>query len=396
MNEIHHQTSLSTDELWLNIINEGIEDRVEVNQRMLIDKMLSRYASEFVVYRELIQNSDDAQSTSFTLQIICDLSSSTQVYENINKDNLSHSQRKANSLLESFGQLIKTPWNTNKQKQNDQLIINSQSKLEDQFHNCLITEIRTINNGHIFNDDDWKRVITIAEGNTNVDAIGQFGVGFFSVFSYSERPMIQSGKYCLAFSWQNGRSLTTFRKELLLEQQTTLTSIILPMKNKFILETKSIYDHNHNQITKSKKNLLTNEIVPIMDLIQLKIFFTKVLSFTKHINEVKIKINDILIFQVNKISKCLSSSKLLLAAKRTNLNNQHNILHFDSFQQTEQTFSIKNGPSIVLNHIDIQAQLTIDKDFHQQIRNVIKKSLPSIVHIQYLFPSNNVSSFSIL
>ena len=36
---------------------------------MLIDKMLSRYSSDFVVYRELIQNSDDAQSTSFTLEI---------------------------------------------------------------------------------------------------------------------------------------------------------------------------------------------------------------------------------------------------------------------------------------------------------------------------------------
>ncbi|CAF4101359.1 unnamed protein product, partial [Adineta steineri] len=40
--------------------------------------------------------------------------------------------------------------------------------------------------------DDWKRVITIAEGNTNIDVVGQLGVGFFSVFSYSEKPMIQS------------------------------------------------------------------------------------------------------------------------------------------------------------------------------------------------------------
>ncbi|CAF1039342.1 unnamed protein product [Adineta steineri] len=53
-------------------------------------------------------------------------------------------------------------------------------------------EIRGINNGNIFNEDDWKRVITIAEGNTNIDVVGQLGVGFFSVFSYSEKPMIQS------------------------------------------------------------------------------------------------------------------------------------------------------------------------------------------------------------
>jgi hypothetical protein len=35
---------------------------VEVNQRALIDKVLARYSGEFTVFRELLQNSDDAQS----------------------------------------------------------------------------------------------------------------------------------------------------------------------------------------------------------------------------------------------------------------------------------------------------------------------------------------------
>src|SRR4051812_8071500 len=34
--------------------------RVEVNQRGLIEKILSRYSSEFSVLRELIQNAEDA------------------------------------------------------------------------------------------------------------------------------------------------------------------------------------------------------------------------------------------------------------------------------------------------------------------------------------------------
>jgi hypothetical protein len=37
---------------------------VEVNQRALIDKVLARYSGEFTVFRELLQNSDDAQSTA--------------------------------------------------------------------------------------------------------------------------------------------------------------------------------------------------------------------------------------------------------------------------------------------------------------------------------------------
>lgn len=35
-------------------------NRVEVNQRALIDKILARYATASAVYRELLQNSNDA------------------------------------------------------------------------------------------------------------------------------------------------------------------------------------------------------------------------------------------------------------------------------------------------------------------------------------------------
>ena len=42
------------------LLNEGTEQRVEVNQRALVDKLLARYKGEFTVFRELIQNSDDA------------------------------------------------------------------------------------------------------------------------------------------------------------------------------------------------------------------------------------------------------------------------------------------------------------------------------------------------
>ncbi|CAF1549296.1 unnamed protein product [Adineta ricciae] len=313
-----NEENLSSDDLWLKIINEGVEDRVEVNQRMLIDKMLARYSSDFVVYRELIQNSDDAHATSFILQIKCN---SKEIQQNAT---------------------------------------------ENDFHNCEITEIRTINNGNTFTEDDWKRVITIAEGNTNIDAIGQFGVGFFSVFSYSEKPMIQSGKHYLAFVWQNGKSLTTFRKELPFHER--LTSVILPMKNKYILQ--AIPDDN--------------QTTPYLNLTRLKAFLTKVLSFTKYINEVIIQINSLHIFQVNKTKKPLSSMKL------TETSNLHSFLRFKSLTQTEQTFKILRGPSITLIHIDVESKVKLDEDFHQHIENVLKKRLPSLIHIELLFPSNRI------
>lgn len=46
----------------------GQDSRVEVNQRALIDKILARYASAGAVYRELLQNSNDAEATMAEIQ----------------------------------------------------------------------------------------------------------------------------------------------------------------------------------------------------------------------------------------------------------------------------------------------------------------------------------------
>jgi hypothetical protein len=46
----------------------GRDETVEVNQRALIDKVLARYSGEFTVFRELLQNSDDAQSEAVDIR----------------------------------------------------------------------------------------------------------------------------------------------------------------------------------------------------------------------------------------------------------------------------------------------------------------------------------------
>ena len=46
----------------------GHDESVEVNQRALIDKVLARYSGEFTVFRELLQNSDDAQSKTVEIR----------------------------------------------------------------------------------------------------------------------------------------------------------------------------------------------------------------------------------------------------------------------------------------------------------------------------------------
>lgn len=46
----------------------GHDETVEVNQRALIDKVLARYSGEFTVFRELLQNSDDARSEAVEIR----------------------------------------------------------------------------------------------------------------------------------------------------------------------------------------------------------------------------------------------------------------------------------------------------------------------------------------
>lgn len=58
---ITRATMTSLDFLKSQVLEHtGVEERVEVNQRHLIDKILARYSAEFTIFRELLQNANDA------------------------------------------------------------------------------------------------------------------------------------------------------------------------------------------------------------------------------------------------------------------------------------------------------------------------------------------------
>ena len=71
-------------------------------------------------------------------------------------------------------------------------------------------QLAVVNNGRCFSDEDFTRVARIAEGNPDVDAIGQFGVGFYATFGLSDAPVIVSGRESLVFQWAGPR-LATYR-----------------------------------------------------------------------------------------------------------------------------------------------------------------------------------------
>lgn len=72
-----------------------------------------------------------------------------------------------------------------------------------------IQAVHVSNDGRDFSRDDFDRLARIADGNPNAEAVGQFGVGFYSVFALTEEPCVISGGRCLRFEWE-GERLVTF------------------------------------------------------------------------------------------------------------------------------------------------------------------------------------------
>lgn len=115
----------------------SIESNVTVNQRALIDKVLARYSSESTYLREIIQNADDSGAHSVCVELHTD------------------------GVVDL-------------------------AKLDS----TKISRIVISNDGEPFQDVDWKRLQSIAEGNPDDTKIGAFGVGFYSVFSICEEPYV--------------------------------------------------------------------------------------------------------------------------------------------------------------------------------------------------------------
>lgn len=66
----------------------------------------------------------------------------------------------------------------------------------------VVTQVVYRNNGTPFRPQDWSRLKKIAEGNPDVSKIGAFGVGAYTMFSICEEPLIMSGSETLAFVWK--------------------------------------------------------------------------------------------------------------------------------------------------------------------------------------------------
>jgi len=226
------------------IADEGSDARVEVNQRALIDKILARYASAGAVYRELLQNSNDAEAT--TAEIIITTSA--------NKEN-------------DAGDASSTA--------------TSGSSKE------VVTQVIYRNNGLPFRPQDWARLRKIAEGNPDETKVGAFGVGAYTMFSICEEPLVVSGtkgsEEAMAFFWKGDGLWTKTGKapEGIVNMSASLTGT--PDNDhwtSFILPSRDPY--------------------PLPDLVEFGQFLTASLTFTQCLRSVRVYVNNTLQMNIEK------------------------------------------------------------------------------------------------
>ncbi|CAF4655737.1 unnamed protein product, partial [Rotaria magnacalcarata] len=82
----------------------------------------------------------------------------------------------------------------------------------------------------------------------------------------------------MAFVWRDDISLTTYRCQLPIEQQSNQTSIILKMKTEYILITEANTDSSESRVKLAKntrKGTTEKETVPSIDFNQLKTYCAK-------------------------------------------------------------------------------------------------------------------------
>ena len=207
---------VSNDDYYKNIKNaveaatEG-EERVEVNQRALIDKILARYASAGAVYRELLQNSNDAGATV------------AEIYFTTNKGSENESLPTADGLG------VKTQSLTLQQP-----LENKSNNYATRTAKEVVTNVTYRNNGMQFRPQDWSRLKKIAEGNPDESKIGAFGVGAYTMFSICEEPMVLSGTQALAFFWKGDALWTkTITNNHRPDADQGWTSFVLPSRDPY-------------------------------------------------------------------------------------------------------------------------------------------------------------------
>ncbi|KIM21061.1 hypothetical protein M408DRAFT_112189 [Serendipita vermifera MAFF 305830] len=189
--------------LWDQVEDEA----VEVNQRALIDKILARYSGKFTVFRELLQNADDAGAKRVRI----------------------HFETEKYLQMQASGE---RPASVSSAEPGTQSSMDAHDIPYASHQDVVVSQWRVWNDGAVFRDEDWKRLKKIADGNPDEHKIGAFGVGFYSLFSVTEEPFVTSGPKWMGFHWKDGKDQLMARRGNLPEisDRDLFTTFTIPLR----------------------------------------------------------------------------------------------------------------------------------------------------------------------
>ena len=289
------------------IATDGVDTRVEVNQRALIDKILARYSSVGAVYRELLQNSNDAEATVAEIYISTNAVASTSNGERANN---------GNGILSNGG--------------------SSSSN--------LVTQVIYRNNGLPFRTQDWSRLRAIAEGNPDVNKVGAFGVGAYTMFSICEEPLVISGGEAMAFFWK-GDSLWTKSGSA-----PSATSTISSSNGKRDKTTTTDKVDNDNNYKWTSFFLPSRDPYPLPDFVEFGQFLSASLTFTTCLKNINVYVNDTLILN---ITKAIIESHIIEKPKSTSWWKNDGAVT----SSTSGMFTLGNGSELLQTTIRLNVSL---------------------------------------
>lgn len=349
------------------IATDGIDTRVEVNQRALIDKILARYSSSGAVYRELLQNSNDAEATVAEIYI------STR----------SHDAKSTYSSVPSGGG----------------------GSSSNYHHDLVVTQVIYRNNGLPFRPQDWSRLRAIAEGNPDVNKVGAFGVGAYTMFSICEEPLVISGgklgvpKEAMAFYWK-GDSLWT-------KSGSAPTAANAPTPA--AASTKNFTaDDKYDDSNWTSFFLPSRDPYPLPDFVEFGQFLAASLTFTTCLKNINVYVNDT---QILNIAKTIIDSHIIEKPKSTSwwkndgalTSSTSGMFTFGNGSELLQTtvrmgVSLRNGLSndcpmeklaIRARYSSAQVRTCIPASIEKRMVRVTKKKPPKELTVQILMNATN-------
>jgi hypothetical protein len=313
------------DTVRATVDKSGGEERVEVNQRALIDKILARYASAGAVYRELLQNSNDADATVAELYYTTASSAST-------------------GSDETTTNASSSPLTSKK----------------------IVTSVQYRNNGLPFRPQDWARLKKIAEGNPDESKIGAFGVGAYTMFSICEEPMVLSGNQALAFVWKGDSLWTKTVDNDNGNKHKGWTSFILPSRDPYPLPNLQEFGE-----------FLCASLTFTKSLREIRLF----VNDKQRMTITKTQIQEPTVVQIQKSSSWWKSDGAVTASPSGLFSLVDENALLESFYHVQVTLDGETA-AVTARYLSAVAKTKVPAQMSKRMERVTKKKPPSKVEVQ--------------